>query len=82
MRTLENANKGLFCSDNYFDIPPCQAYTGQVNVDSLCVIDFDTARSKRDLSKYNCIHFYCDDYKFQSIWNYPERYIDFLKKKH
>ena len=79
-RTLENANKALFVSDNYFDFPPCVPYTGHIDVNSLSCIDFNTARSKRDLSDYNCLHFYCDDYKFNCIWNNPNKYIDFLKK--
>ena len=79
MRGLENAQKGLFYSDNYFDFPLCSSFTGQVNADSLKCIDFDTARRLRDLSDYNCLHFYCDDYKFNSIWTYPDRYINLFK---
>ena len=79
MRGMLNAQKGIFLSDNYFDFPPCIAYTGQVNAASLKCIDFDSARRLRNRSGYNCLHFYCDDYKFESVWTYPERYIDLFK---
>lgn len=27
-----------------------------------------------------CLHFFVDDFQFERIWNYPNRYIDLLKK--
>lgn len=40
------------------------------------LIGFNFARSSKDK---NCgIHFYIDDYQFERIWNYPEKYIDVL----
>ena len=40
------------------------------------LIGFNYARSSKDK---NCgIHFYIDDYQFERIWNYPEKYIDVL----
>ena len=40
------------------------------------LIGFNYAKSSKDK---NCgIHFYVDDYQFERIWNYPEKYIDVL----
>ena len=42
------------------------------------LIGFNYAKSSENK---NCgIHFYVDDYQFERIWNYPEKYIDILKQ--
>ena len=42
------------------------------------LIGFNYAKSSENK---NCgIHFYVDDYQFERIWNYPEKYIDVLKQ--
>lgn len=41
------------------------------------LIGFNYAKSSENK---NCgIHFYVDDYQFERVWNYPEKYIDVLK---
>ena len=40
------------------------------------LIGFNYAKSNQNK---NCgIHFYVDDYQFERIWNYPEKYVDIL----
>ncbi len=40
------------------------------------LMGFNYARSSRNK---NCgIHFYVDDYQFERVWNYPEKYVDVL----
>lgn len=40
------------------------------------LIGFNYAKTSKNK---NCgIHFYIDDYQFERIWNYPEKYIDIL----
>ena len=40
------------------------------------LIGFNYAKSSKNK---NCgIHFYVDDYQFERVWNYPEKYIDTL----
>lgn len=40
------------------------------------LMGFNYARSCRNK---NCgIHFYVDDYQFERVWNYPEKYVDVL----
>ena len=36
--------------------------------------------AKTSSNKNAGIHFYVDDYQFERIWNYPEKYIDVLKE--
>ena len=40
------------------------------------LIGFNYAKSNKD--KNVGIHFYLDDYQFERIWNYPEKYYDVL----
>lgn len=40
------------------------------------LIGFNYAKSSKD--KATGIHFYVDDYQFERVWNYPEKYIDTL----
>lgn len=42
------------------------------------LIGFNYAKSSENK---NCgIHFYVDDYQFERVWNYPEKYIEVLKQ--
>lgn len=38
---------------------------------------FNYAKSRDD--KHTGIHFFVDDYQFERVWNYPEKYIDILQ---
>ena len=42
------------------------------------LIGFNYAKTSKN--KNAGIHFYIDDYQFERIWNYPEKYIDVLKE--
>lgn len=85
MRGLENFNIASFEANNKYGFPFVSSCKISVPLSDIQWIDFDTAisRAKRDKSvfeKYKGLHFYIDDYKFQRIWNYPNRYVDFLKR--
>lgn len=41
------------------------------------LIGFNYAKTSKD--KAAGIHFFIDDYQFERIWNYPEKYVDILK---
>lgn len=43
------------------------------------VIPFNLATSIENKQKY-FVHFYIDDYQFDRIWNYPEKYLELLKQ--
>lgn len=80
IRCYENFEKGNFYSD-FYGIPFVEKFTEQVPKDTRW-IDFSTGRNYyyRKEKKYNGIHFYCDDFKFNCIWNYPNRYINMLSE--
>ena len=42
------------------------------------LIGFNYAKTSKD--KATGIHFFIDDYQFERVWNYPEKYIDILKE--
>lgn len=42
------------------------------------LIGFNYAKSNKE--KNVGIHFYLDDYQFERLWNYPDKYIDVLKE--
>ena len=42
------------------------------------LMGFNYAKSSKD--KAAGIHFFIDDYQFERIWNYPEKYVDILKQ--
>ena len=42
------------------------------------LIGFNYAKTSKN--KKAGIHFYIDDYQFERLWNYPEKYIDILSK--
>ena len=42
------------------------------------LIGFNYAKSSGD--KKCGIHFYIDDYQFERVWNYPEKYVDVLRE--
>lgn len=77
MRSLLNYNLGTFPGENCFDFPDIAPYTSRVN----CVrwFDFDTARSlkRRQLPG---VHFFQDDYKFNCLWQFPQRYIKLFSR--
>lgn len=40
------------------------------------LIGFNYAKTSEE--KYAGIHFFVDDYQFERVWNYPEKYVDIL----
>lgn len=43
------------------------------------VIPFNMATGVENKQKY-FVHFYIDDYQFDRVWNYPEKYLELLKQ--
>ena len=66
-----------FETDGIFDIPKIEC---TANAIPKVFISFNEALSyKKDCSELG-VHFYIDDYQFERVWNYPEKYINLLKK--
>ena len=42
------------------------------------LIGFNYAKTSKE--KNVGVHFYVDDYQFERVWNYPEKYVDILKQ--
>jgi hypothetical protein len=40
----------------------------------------DTGRFDRKRRKEGYLHFFVDDYKFERLWNHPERYVEAIRK--
>ena len=75
-RGLMNFNLARFDSQNKFSFPDIPAYTSKIDVDSIRWLDYESAR-KRSSSG---LHFYCDDYRYNGIWQDPVKYVDFISR--
>lgn len=77
-RTINAYNMGLIDYDNltndFWQMPV---------IENNHFVPEDLIRFKDALQskEFNCgVHFYIDDYQFERIWTYPDRYIDLLSK--
>ena len=43
-------------------------------------LEFEIAKNKRKKPSQTGVHFFEYDFKFESVWNFPDRYIDVLKQ--
>ena len=73
----ENVNKCAFPGVGAWGIP---AISGFKNVEMPeRWVSFSECRREKDPA--NCgLHFFIDDYRFQSVWTHPDRYIDLLRR--
>lgn len=85
MRGLLNDNIARFDSENPFGFPEIFPITEKIDCSRW--IDFDTARRKlkpgaqRPRSDGTSgIHFYISDYKYNGVWEYPQRYISLFQR--
>lgn len=76
VRGLLNADKAIYCSENYYNFPELFPLVDHVECDSWC--DFDCAFANKKNAVCAGIHFFVSDYKFERIWNCPDKYVDFL----
>lgn len=61
-------------TDNFWQMPII--YCDEFIPKDLIGFNYAKSSSEKDVG----IHFYVDDYQFERIWNYPEKYIDILKE--
>lgn len=76
MRGLLNIDRGYFPNDNYYGFPELSCFSK--SVDSVEWFSFSD-RASVSLYSSSGIHFYIDDYCFDSLWNQPSRYLDHLR---
>lgn len=73
-----NLGLGQYDGDGDFDIPMLAPVKLSHKQEQLELLPFDRAMPPR---KTNCgVHFFLNDYKFERVWNDPERYIDILSQ--
>lgn len=61
-------------TDDYWQMPTI--YCEEVIPKDLVGFNYAKTYTEKDVG----IHFFIDDYQFERVWNYPEKYIDILKQ--
>ena len=74
-RNYENINRWLFKGTGQYGIPEI----APVQYDSCEFIGFNYAMGDKHPAEKG-VHFFLDDYQFDRLWKYPDRYIAVLKK--
>lgn len=77
-QNILNLGYGKYESNNEYGIPIIKKQDVE-NIELYSLIGFNYAMSCTD-TKYKGVHFFLHDYQFERVWNYPQRYIDTLKK--
>lgn len=72
-----NLMKGMYYSDNKYGIPVVSSLETSIPVD---LVGYnETLRPKKD-DWEKTIHFFLDDYKFESVWSRPDQTLSRIKK--
>ena len=53
----------------------CRLFTGRRLIENLSLIGFHNTKRNDGKNTGKAVHFYMDDYKFECVWNQPERYL-------
>lgn len=84
MTTKEVRNTELFLRNRFksvgmYDIPYVKK--DDVDVSSASLISFSDTCSKENLiNRKKGVHFFIDDYRFESVYNHPEKYLEKLSQ--
>lgn len=70
--------RNQFAHDGKFEIPVIKRQN--INLSGISLLGYDQTRQNDEQNKDKFIHFFLDDYKFDSIWNDPEKRIAKLKQ--
>lgn len=73
MRGLLNVDKGFFSCHNDYGFPDLDPV--RISVDSVEWFSFQD-RSSVSLYASSGLHFFCEDFTFENVWNQPGKYID------
>lgn len=71
-----NLDKAIFESAGQFDFPIIKPFTEEIHIDKW--LGFNYIKSFDCNNKIGC-HFFLDDYQFETLWDFPNKYIDKLK---
>ena len=77
MRGLLNIDTAYFPSDNYMEFPDLVPVRDMVHD-----VKWFSFPKRSSVSVYGSsgLHFYCQDFTFDALWNQPTKYIDVLKQ--
>lgn len=78
MGVLQNADLMQFERVGFYDVPQISAVTEIPEVKKY--IGFSVANLVRQNHSTMGIHFFEPDYKFERVWNFPDRYANMLSK--
>lgn len=74
-RNYENIQIMRFPGEGKYDIPAI----GQAQFEQADFIGFNYAKSEKH-PQNKAVHFFLDDYQFNRVWTYPDRYIEMLRR--
>lgn len=77
IRSYLNCERFLFSSDCEEGFP--QLFTCELSIDSAKMVGFNYALTEKHPEDKIC-HFFMDDYQFERVWKYPDRYIGVFKR--
>lgn len=78
MPQLENLDVCMYDGIGKYRIPVIQPLYEMPKIDNW--LEFEWAKNKRVKSKSTGVHFFQEDFKFESVWNFPDRYFDSLSQ--
>ncbi len=73
-----NLDKAIYEGIGKFDIPQIAPYNGDIDIKYW--LGFNYVKKDYYCRKNIGVHFCLDDYQFETIWNYPNKYINNFKK--
>ena len=78
MSELCNVMTRVYVGVGQYDIPAIQPVDELPKIDKW--LEFEFAKNKRVKHKNEGVHFFQDDFKFESVWTFPDRYLEALSK--
>lgn len=77
IRSYLNCERMIFlsdCDEGFPQLSPCL-----LDIDSVNMVGFNYALTEKHPEDKIC-HFFMDDYQFERVWKYPDRYIGVFKR--
>lgn len=75
-RNYQNLQKAMFWGVGEYDIPAIEPVK-KIDVDKW--LPFNYVKGCKDPEDV-CVHFFIDDYQFERVWNWPDKYTEYLSQ--
>lgn len=75
---MQNTERAIFRGEGKYNIPIIKPETN-IRIDKVLWIPINYAKTQHEPGKCG-LHFYKDDYQFERLWNYPDKWIPLLQK--